>query len=134
MKSNTLAQRILARRKALGLTQKEVAVRVGVTRISVSKWETDDIQDIRYRHLQALSECFGCSIEWLVTGVVPTDGSNENLPAVVSPLSGEKLKACEIDLVRQSLACLDAFLSTKHQSVNLVQAAHSLLRQVVPDK
>ena len=39
---NRTGQFIARRRKAIGLTQKELADRLGVTNKAVSKWETGD--------------------------------------------------------------------------------------------
>ena len=133
MEPKSIAERIAARRKLLGLKQKDVAAQVGVSRVAVTKWENEDIRDIRYVHLQALSVCLNCSVSWLVAG---EDGSQK----IGTKISGDTfeggavLTASDLELVRQGISCLDAFLTTRPSSIDLVQAAHSLLRQVVPQK
>lgn len=44
MKANEI---IRARRTDLGMTQKELAVKVGVTEATVSRWESGDIKNMR---------------------------------------------------------------------------------------
>lgn len=52
MKANEIMK---IRRQELGLTQKEVADRVGVTEATVSRWESGDIKNMRRDRIAALA-------------------------------------------------------------------------------
>ena len=52
--SNDIGQILRTRRRELGLTQREVAARVGVCRGVVTKWERGDSQ-LRPEHMDALA-------------------------------------------------------------------------------
>lgn len=43
------------RRQELGLTQKEVAARVGVTEATVSRWESGDIKNMKRENIATLA-------------------------------------------------------------------------------
>ena len=61
----TLGKRISAHRKQLGLTQDQLAEKLGVTAQAVSKWENDQsCPDISM--LPKLAEIFGTSIDELL--------------------------------------------------------------------
>ncbi len=61
----TLGKRIMQSRKALGLTQDQLAERLGVTAQAVSKWENDQsCPDIN--SLPKLAEIFGTSVDALL--------------------------------------------------------------------
>lgn len=65
MEEYTIGQRIAARRKDLGLSQIELGERMGVSRQSVSKWESDAaIPEID--KLIGLSKLFGVNVGWLL--------------------------------------------------------------------
>ena len=60
-------ERIKSRRMACGLTQDQVANRVGVTRVAVSHWERGGA-DPDGRYLNELAAALGVSVDWLLTG------------------------------------------------------------------
>lgn len=64
------AQRLQQLRKEKGMSQEELAERLGVSRQAVSKWEsgqsTPDVEKI-----VAASELFGVTTDWLLKGVRP---------------------------------------------------------------
>ena len=63
--NQTLGKRISTRRKALGLTQDQLAEKLGVTAQAVSKWENDQsCPDITA--LPRLAEIFGISVDTLL--------------------------------------------------------------------
>ncbi len=71
----TLGKRILQNRKRLGLTQDQLAERLGVTAQAISKWENDQsCPDITM--LPRLAEIFGISTDELL-GVAPSVHSGE---------------------------------------------------------
>ena len=64
---NRTGQFISERRKAIGLTQKELAERLGVTNKAVSKWETGGgMPDVSM--LKKLSEILEVSVDELLAG------------------------------------------------------------------
>ncbi len=67
----TIGKRIAALRRAKGLTQDQLAERVGVTAQAVSKWENDNsCPDISI--LPLIAEVLGVSTDMLL-GVTPID-------------------------------------------------------------
>ena len=63
--SLTLGKRILYHRKRLGLTQDQLAERMGVTAQAVSKWESG-ASDPSTSNLLALARLYGVSAEELL--------------------------------------------------------------------
>ncbi len=65
MENMTIGQRIASRRKLANLSQESISEQLGVSRQSVSKWESDaGLPDID--NLIALSKIFGVSVGWLL--------------------------------------------------------------------
>lgn len=56
------------RRKALGLTQKDVADAVGVSEATVSRWESGEIANMRRDRISALAKVLHCSTDFVMTG------------------------------------------------------------------
>lgn len=73
------------RRKALGLTQKEVADYIGVSEATVSRWESGTIANMRRDRIVLYAKILQTSATFIMTGEdTPT---NENsIPAGFSPL------------------------------------------------
>ena len=88
-----VGRRIARARKEAGLTQEELAARVGVTRRSIQGWEAGSIAP--YRHLDRLAAALGRRREWLVAEQ-PTDDLPHGMPA--------ELKAELRNLIREELA------------------------------
>lgn len=63
----TLGDRITGAREAAGLSQPELARRLGVRLATVRAWE-DDQAEPRANKLQMLAGLLGVSIMWLLTG------------------------------------------------------------------
>ncbi len=70
MMSMTTGERIAALRKGRGMTQEQLAERLGVTRQSVSKWELDQATP-EVGGAVALCELFGVSLDYLLRGAEP---------------------------------------------------------------
>lgn len=62
-----VAIRIREARRALGLTQDELARRVGVSRSAIAQWETDRTGQVR-ANLARVAAVLGVSISYLMTG------------------------------------------------------------------
>lgn len=90
----TLGERIAYYRGALGLSQGELAEKLGVSRQAVSKWETDaGLPDLD--RLIALSGLYNITLDELVKGAAPspapTDGEQAAaFPPEASPAAAEK--------------------------------------------
>ena len=67
----TIGNRIISLRKAQQLSQEEIADKIGVSRQSVSKWETDACAPDAY-NLIALAKVLGTSVEYIVMGKTST--------------------------------------------------------------
>lgn len=67
MKKLTFNDRITSRRKELGLTQQQLADAVGISGVSVYKWEAG-INTPKGRNLFSLAEALRCSPTWLLNG------------------------------------------------------------------
>ncbi|MBR2614028.1 MAG: helix-turn-helix transcriptional regulator [Clostridia bacterium] len=63
----TIGNRITELRKALGLSQEDLADKLGVSRQAVSKWETDVSAPDAF-NLIALSKVLQTNVEYIVTG------------------------------------------------------------------
>ncbi len=65
---NTLASRIIEARGELDISKAELARRVGVTRATVSMWESGQIESLRDDNLLLLAELLNVSPRWLNSG------------------------------------------------------------------
>jgi len=63
----TLGDRLAAAREAAGLTQPELATRIGVRARTLRDWENDQSEP-RANRLQMLAALLGVSLRWLLTG------------------------------------------------------------------
>ena len=90
--STSIGARIAARRKQLGLTQRELAEQMGVTDKAVSKWERDlarpDVQSLPH-----LADILGLSIETLMDDTPPamTPSKKNDAPKTLRLDSGLNL-------------------------------------------
>lgn len=63
-----ISERIKSRRKELGLTLKQVAKVLNVTEATVSRYESQEIQNMGIDKLEPLSKILKCSPVFLLTG------------------------------------------------------------------
>ncbi|MDM8921200.1 helix-turn-helix domain-containing protein, partial [Escherichia coli] len=64
---NTISERIRNRRKDVGLTQQQVAKAIGISRVSVTKWENGSSKPDG-ENLHLLSKLLSKSPEWILYG------------------------------------------------------------------
>jgi len=86
----TFGDRLAAAREAAGMTQKDLAKRVGVKVTTLARWEEDQAEP-RANRLQMLSGMLGVSLRWLLTGIgegVDPPGA-ETMPPEASALLAE---------------------------------------------
>jgi transcriptional regulator with XRE-family HTH domain len=55
-------------RSAVGLTQTEAALAIGVSPITWNRWETGGITNPKMDHLRAIAKVMNVSAEWLMSG------------------------------------------------------------------
>ncbi|WP_281083943.1 helix-turn-helix domain-containing protein [Klebsiella quasivariicola] len=93
MKEKTLSERITERRKAIGLTQQQVATKIGKSHVTVYKWESGDVEP-KGKNLFSLAQALQCSPAWLMFG------DEEHTPsepvAAISDLDPRKVKLLEL--------------------------------------
>ncbi|MCQ4053339.1 LexA family transcriptional regulator [Aeromonas sp. SG16] len=75
----TINDRISARRRAQKMSQDELAKRIGITRVSISKWESG-LNQPKGRYLNDLAEALGVTVDWLLTGSGDTPELAEEQP------------------------------------------------------
>jgi transcriptional regulator with XRE-family HTH domain len=75
-----LAGRIRQRRKMLGLTQAQLAERVGVKPLAVTMWETGKTE-AGHANLVTLADIFGVTVDWLLTGRHPQQAHTQQQAA-----------------------------------------------------
>ncbi len=96
----TISDRILTLRKASGLSQEELADRLGVSRQSVSKWESEQSAPDLERII-AISELFEVSTDYLLRGIEqPKTAAQGGLAPVLS------IVATAMNAIGVALACL----------------------------
>lgn len=84
-----LSEKIIISRKKQGLSQVDLADALGVSRQSISKWETDESKpDIN--KLPALAKVLGVSIDWLLSEADVEENKEESSHETVS-MSDEKV-------------------------------------------
>ncbi|EOD56726.1 MULTISPECIES: S24 family peptidase [Aeromonas] len=77
-----ISERIFSRRSALGLSKAALGKAIGITGVSVGKWESG-LNQPKGRYLNDLAAALGVSVDWLLTG------KEEGVTSVVeSPFPG----------------------------------------------
>lgn len=94
----TIGQRIAKTRKELGLSQEGLGDRLGVSRQSIYKWESNAALP-EIDKLIALSKLFGVSVGWLLG--VEDAPSESAAPEEAAPESGGELSDAQLKLVEE---------------------------------
>ena len=74
-----ISDRIKQERERLGLSQRELGDRVGVTRAAVSKWENGDTQNMQLKNLLTLCETLNVEVRHLVHGIGPQRPADKSI-------------------------------------------------------
>lgn len=88
----TTGEKIKKRRKALGLTLKEAAAKIGTSVGSLNKWENGVTKRIDHQDIVRIAEALDCNILWLLDmdNAITLDGVLEEIPeAKTVPIIGE---------------------------------------------
>ena len=75
----TLREKLIVSRNKAGLSQMELAERLGVSRQAVSRWESGDTTPTMDK-LKALAKLYGVSLDWLCS-----DAAARELPEAAKP-------------------------------------------------
>lgn len=119
-----LADKILEYRKKLGLSQEELSAKLGVSRQSVSKWESDQAKP-EVDKLILLSQLFGISLDELITNTQPVSA-----PIVPKNISTKTLWKIGLAWVLSIVVLLYFFMTQinmlRSQNDGLVAQIHAL--------
>ena len=91
------SEKLMTLRKKAGLSQEQLADRLGVTRQSVSKWESGSAVPELVK-LIALSDMFGVSVDYLVKDAMEEPEETEREAGGVSAARAERLERKVDDL------------------------------------
>ncbi|KFE34171.1 helix-turn-helix domain-containing protein [Thioclava atlantica] len=104
--SATFGDRLAGAREAAGLSQEDLARKIGVRLETLQAWE-DDVAEPRANRLQMLSGMLNVTLMWLLTG----EGEGlDGPPETVADAGAERALVREIREVRAGLEELDARL------------------------
>lgn len=93
----TIGQRIFQLRTEIKMTQEQLAKKVGVSRVAVTKWESDQTKNLKLDHLIKICSIFKISAEYLINGI-------DKPQIVTEPTNLATIKEIEaIDLAEQIL-------------------------------
>ena len=114
-----LSERIRERRKKEGLTQEQLAYKVGVSRAAVSQWENGDIKNISAIHMVATANALGVNLTWLITGKL--NYTDKNKVNNVNDLSIQEPAIGQSDLSHNDD---ETDLLNKYRTLTKTQRAH----------
>lgn len=75
----TIAERIKRCRIERKLTQEELANRLNISRVAVTKWETGEVANMKLSNLMGLSRVFKMPVEEIITGISPYKSLDDDL-------------------------------------------------------
>jgi transcriptional regulator with XRE-family HTH domain len=99
----SIGKRIKRLRESLQMTQAQVADRIGVSRVAVTKWESGDTQSLKFSNLSRLLQLFAISYDELVGKVQKPD-----LPRPVSLVQATEQDGGDAS-TKEERQLLDAF-------------------------
>ena len=95
----TIGQRIAQKRKEQGLSQEALGDRLGISRQSIYKWESDAALP-EIEKLVSLSRLFGVSVGWLL-GVEEDAPPETAAPEEAAPERGGELTEAQLQMVEE---------------------------------
>jgi transcriptional regulator with XRE-family HTH domain len=113
----TFGDRLVGAREALGLTQRDLAHRLGVRPETLKGWEEDRTEP-RSNRLQILAGILNVSIRWMLTG----EGDGVGAPAAGSSAEVRNLVA-EMRGLREDMARASERLSRLERRLTLLAEA-----------
>ncbi len=102
----SLGERILELRKNHRWSQDDLATRIGVSRPSVSQWESGDTKNIKNDNLLSLAKAFGITVDELLTGKPPAPGAHHQVAESESRYSN----APDSDLLQSCIKFVEEML------------------------
>ena len=114
--SSTFGDRVTGAREAAGMSQKDLAKRLGVKLSSLQGWE-DDLSEPRANKLQMLAGILNVSLTWLLEGI----GDGIDGPVDAEPLG---------DDIKDILAELRALKARANKTANRLGALEKKLTAV----
>lgn len=108
------------RRLQLGLTQKQVADRVGVSEATVSRWESGDIANMRRDRIAGLADALRTTPDFIMTGLAGPRQAPPGPTPEESQLQEmlEKLRRLTPENRSAALAQLDLLLTRQEKQEN----------------
>lgn len=100
----TLGDRLAAAREAAGLSQTQLATRLGVRARTLRSWESD-LAEPRANRLQMLAAMLGVSLRWLLSG----EGEGVSPPVLSEAADDEVRDKARTEALTRSLAELRGF-------------------------
>lgn len=110
----TFGDRLAAAREAAGMTQKDLAKRVGVKVSTLARWEEDQAEP-RANRLQMLSGMLGVSLRWLLTGTgdgVDPPGAEDFPPDAGALLAEMRVLRTQAERTAERMGLLEKRLRT----------------------
>ena len=114
----TFGDRLAAAREAAGMSQEDLAKRLGVKLATLRKWE-DDWAEPRANRLSMIAGLLGVSMSWLITGV------GEGVDGPEQPVAGDNARE-----ILNELRELRTELTAKAEHVGRIEKR---LRQMVQE-
>jgi HTH-type transcriptional regulator, cell division transcriptional repressor len=105
----TFGDRMAGAREAAGMTQEELARRLGVKRTTIRAWE-DDMSEPRANRLQMLAGMLNVSLRWLLTGEgdgIPEPDAEGPAPDVAAVLTDLRLMRAEMGRMADRIGHLE---------------------------
>jgi transcriptional regulator with XRE-family HTH domain len=108
----TFGDRLAAAREAAGLTQSQLARRLGVKLATLRGWE-NDVAEPRANRVQMLAGMLNVSLAWLLSGDASDGGAPETTPTGTGAMSADPIFEVVKDMrmLRADLARINADLA-----------------------
>ncbi len=90
----TIGQLIKQSRKEKGITQNELAKRIGVSAGAISRWESGDIENMRRDKIEKIADALGIDPN-IIIGIEPNKEVDGNIPILGRVAAGIPIDAVE---------------------------------------